>query len=72
MEGQPDAESNKRRRDSQGNWLPAGANATIMVGTGQSIKNVQVITATIKVYDGGVTTELGTDFIFYNQQVLRN
>ena len=56
MEGQPDAESNKRRRDSQGNWLPAGAGATIMAGTGQSIKNVQGITAAIKVYDGGVVS----------------
>jgi hypothetical protein len=48
--------SNKRRRDSQGNWLPAGGGATIMAGTGQSIKNDQVTTAEIKVYDGGVVS----------------
>jgi hypothetical protein len=47
MEGQPDSESNKRRRDNQGNWLPADAGATIMAGTGQSIKNVQGITVEI-------------------------
>jgi hypothetical protein len=51
-----DAESNKRCRDSQGNWLPDGTDATIMAGTGQSIKNVQGITAAIKVYDGGVVS----------------
>ena len=48
MEGQPDAESNKRRRDSQGNWLPAGAGATIMAGTGQSISNVRGTAAAMK------------------------
>jgi hypothetical protein len=56
MEGQPDAESNKRHRDIQGNWLPTGGGATVMTGTGQSIKNVQDITTVIKVYDGGVVS----------------
>ncbi len=68
MEGQPDAESNKRRRDSQGNWLPAGPGATIMAGTGQSIKNVQGITAAIKVYDGGVVS--GDLTLMNNERVL--
>jgi hypothetical protein len=56
MEGQSDEDGNKRRRDSQGNLLPAGGGATIMTGTGQSLKNVQDITTAIKVYDGGVVS----------------
>jgi hypothetical protein len=51
MEGQPDTDSNKWHRDSQGNWLPTGGGATIMTETGPNIKNVPCITAVIKVYD---------------------
>ena len=68
MEGQADADCNKRRRqDSEGKRLPAGGGVSIMPGTGQRFKNVQGIAAAIKVYDGGVesgdlTLSLGRDW----------
>ena len=55
-EGQTDGDSKRRCGGIDGHALPSGGGVSIVLGKGQSIKNVQDIVAAIKIYNGGVVS----------------